>query len=995
MKNPSKYGLLSLMITALAFAGACSDDSSSDGPEDPNPSVCDENNPCIDGYLCNAGTCFLKVSLDDACGIKTICTEGSCINGTCQLSSEEQKSDLGGNCQSDKACKQGTCLNGKCTITAGANESCASTPCITGYSCITETKTCKIGAVVGQSCSAADTVCIVGECEGGVCIAKTEDDKLKSNDTDGDGISDYYDRCDVDSDDDTLPNCQDEDSDNDTIPDYVEARLTLLTPADSDDDGLYDFIDTDSDNNGIPDSAEGQCTQVLGEDGNPVLENGHPKYTCLDTDDDGLPDYIDDDNDNDAVSDTIEIVGLTLTTEAGYVPGRMCGESPCAAGTPESPWDTDGDTVPDYMDTDSDGDTVPDNEESPLDTDGDGTIDRYDLDSDNDTIPDKDEYGLVYIEDGNTTKCIVSSDCDGDGLSDGIEFHIDCTDYSVVDASGKLTSLNAHSAMLTKNTDNDGYADAAEHAAAQYAIEHCKTDHQDWCSFDDPITGLRATISRPEDLICNAGLGVNGVFDFYFELPYEGDQKDDELLFKPAVSKLDVVINLDVTGSMQNEITNVTQKLETTIIPGVQERVSDWAFAISAFADFPVSNANGTARYGAAVDREPFTKDNPWQLLSKITSSKNALNDAVKNFRLTDGYDYPESGYESLYQIAMADQMTNETQTAYYEGKDLTSPTAGKLVRMPIITNDDAHWGGVSFRNGTLPVVVHITDAPSHGSSTAKTVAATLQEYIYDANYILNAHTDADVHKAYQEHGIRLLTVYRRSATEAKENKDKEGITAGAQHPVLRNSSLETSALVPACAFKKDASNWKCGENKCCTVTTAEGSVDPIDNQCILSYGLTSGTALSDTVVDGIDALVKYGTYEVATRVRGLEMENGNNTSCFIKQVVATRYIAPAQEPEASCNPTATPAQIEIDGVTPEYNNGFINFATGTASSRVEGANLAFTVYAQNDTCAPYKAEAQTFMAYIDVINPTTGLVFGTRQVYIIVPGYSEHSQVN
>ena len=124
-------------------------------------------------------------------------------------------------------------------------------------------------------------------------------------------------------------------------------------------------------------------------------------------------------------------------------------------------------------------------------------------------------------------------------------------------------------------------------------------------------------------------------------------------------------------------------------------------------------------------------------------------------------------------------------------------------------------------------------------------------------------------------------------------------------------------------------------------------------------------------------------------------MENGNNTSCFIKQVVATRYIAPAQEPEASCNPTATPAQIEIDGVTPEYNNGFVNFATGTASSRVEGANLAFTVYAQNDTCAPYKAEAQTFMAYIDVINPTTGLVFGTRQVYIIVPGYSEHSQVN
>lgn len=93
--------------------------------------------------------------------------------------------------------------------------------------------------------------------------------------------------------------------------------------------------------------------------------------------------------------------------------------------------------------------------------------------------------------------------------------------------------------------------------------------------------------------------------------------------------------------------------------------------------------------------------------------------------------------------------------------------------------------------------------------------------------------------------------------------------------------------------------------------------------------------------------------------------------------------LPPPNEPEKSCNPKATPTKV--GGAS--YNNGFANFAPGTSSVNKEGARLHFTVYAENDNCVEPIEEAQTFTAFINVVNPTTGLVFGRRQVSIIVPG--------
>ena len=141
-------------------------------------------------------------------------------------------------------------------------------------------------------------------------------------------------------------------------------------------------------------------------------------------------------------------------------------------------------------------------------------------------------------------------------------------------------------------------------------------------------------------------------------------------------------------------------------------------------------------------------------------------------------------------------------------------------------------------------------------------------------------------------------------------------------------------------------------------------------------------------VTQGVDALVKYGTYDVSTKIRGDKLPNGKNTSCFIDKIVATQYVAPPQEPEKSCNPLATPAKIKSGS----YNDGFRNFATGTSSATRAGAQLKFRVYASNNNCYKPGTETQVFTAHIDVYNPTTGLLFDTQDVAIVVPGIPEQA---
>ncbi len=200
--------------------------------------------------------------------------------------------------------------------------------------------------------------------------------------------------------------------------------------------------------------------------------------------------------------------------------------------------------------------------------------------------------------------------------------------------------------------------------------------------------------------------------------------------------------------------------------------------------------------------------------------------------------------------------------------------------------------------------------------------------------------------------------------------------------PQLDEISSTTEAVVPVCAFRTGATTWRCGTNLCCTAEYG-GGMAPVGGRCILQYRISdTGVGLGVAVVDGIDALVKYTTFDVYTRVRDDGSAATPDTSCFIKSVQALLYVAPPSEPESTCTPAATPAAFL--GAT--YDNGFAGVATGTSSSTRPGIQLQFTVHAENDGCSFPAAEAQLFTAFIDVVDVTTAQVLDTQEATIIVP---------
>lgn len=145
-----------------------------------------------------------------------------------------------------------------------------------------------------------------------------------------------------------------------------------------------------------------------------------------------------------------------------------------------NPTDTDGDGIPNYLDIDSDNDGIPDNVEAqltsdyispsgldsnnngldnayestngltPIDSDGDSIPDYLDTDSDNDQVPDLTE-GNDRNSDGIAEFFFTGIDSDGDGLDDGFEG----ANVNDIDVNDEIDNPQA----LLQDTDLDGIPD--------------------------------------------------------------------------------------------------------------------------------------------------------------------------------------------------------------------------------------------------------------------------------------------------------------------------------------------------------------------------------------------------------------------------------------------------------------------------------------------------------------------------------------------------------
>ena len=534
-------------------------------------------------------------------------------------------------------------------------------------------------------------------------------------------------------------------------------------------------------------------------------------------------------------------------------------------------------------DVDSDGDGIMDRIEGDGDFDEDGVPNRLDEDSDNDGIPDRVEYrrelgsGVAASDlDGDRSPDFLDLDSDGDGLLD--EFETGCPSSTEPDEA---------------DSDVDGFIDTLEVAFGS-----------------DP---------------CDPTSDINEFVDFFFELPFNGPEQTAELDIETTLESGDVVFNMDVTGSMALAIESLKTSLRTTIIPELSTRIVDVGIGVTQFADFPCDD------HGSSADR-------PFRLMQRVTSNAAAAQAAVTRLSAAGGGDGPESGYESLYQLASGLGRVSSCSAgnvpAFNPAENLVAGVA------------DGTDGGAGFRDSEVRVAVHITDAESH--------VADVAGYGYGASR-------AETYAALTDNGVRVIGLAL--------GESLFGFSSSASAH-LTEIARQSGAVVEPCAWGTSRPAG-CSASQCCTGVDGAGRA-PEGGVCPLVFQLNtlfSTPSVDASVISGIEALLGGSAFDVSANLRRDEEEfaaTGVDTTCFISGVV------PIRATSEGCALDPVPADLNGDGTL----DGF----TGVAP----GSSVTFEIRAAND-CVPQVRDPQVFLVWIDLIT-SEGTSLGEKLVTILVP---------
>jgi hypothetical protein len=420
--------------------------------------------------------------------------------------------------------------------------------------------------------------------------------------------------------------------------------------------------------------------------------------------------------------------------------------------------------------------------------------------------------------------------------------------------------------------------------------------------------------------------------DFFFILPYQdpAGAQMKPLDFSTAVPGLDVFFNVDTTGSMGGEISAIESAINTTITPGIRAVVMDSDFGVGSMQDFPLDG------YGEDGCDEPF------RLLQPITGDLAAVSAGVNG--LSNGFgspigcgnDTPEGGIESIYQAATGNGLTGPAPTS--------------------VPANHSGIGGVGFRTNTLPVIVSVSDATSHGPG--ETALCNGEPVAYDATVSAFAHSRAQTKDALNSICARAVGIAPVETCDAEEYFGYLATASGAR--------------VPPAAWDVGTRPVGCAETQCCTGFNGAGVTPDPDGLCPLVFQVqTSGAGVTASIVTGIQMLARFATFTVPTETAGVTTDiNGNplpvphNTIDFLKAIIPQSYLLPPPPP-------TLPAP-SFDATT------FYNVTPGTI--------VTFAVDAFNDF-VPQTTDAQIFVATITVTaGGCSTIALDKRDVLILVP---------
>ena len=145
-----------------------------------------------------------------------------------------------------------------------------------------------------------------------------------------------------------------------------------------------------------------------------------------DSDGDGIPDQLDTDTDNDGIEDAIEAQANNMIALSNTDTNNNGLDNAFEPGF--TPFDYDNDGIPDYLDLDSDNDGILDSAETGNNLDADGIRNFRDLDSDNDLCSDVIEAGFTDVN-GDGKYGISPLTIDLNGLVSGAPYTIPNPNY--------------------------------------------------------------------------------------------------------------------------------------------------------------------------------------------------------------------------------------------------------------------------------------------------------------------------------------------------------------------------------------------------------------------------------------------------------------------------------------------------------------------------------------------------------------------------------------
>ena len=430
--------------------------------------------------------------------------------------------------------------------------------------------------------------------------------------------------------------------------------------------------------------------------------------------------------------------------------------------------------------------------------------------------------------------------------------------------------------------------------------------------------------------------------DFFFVLPYQDPmgQMTKPLDFATNIPALDVFFLMDTTASMTGEISNLQNALIGTVIPGIQNSVANSQFGVGALEDFPYNN------YGAApCTYGDGTNDQPFKLRQTVTSNTTAVAAAINGLTIGSGAnkktigcgsDIPEAGLEAIYQAAT--------------GEGFTGPGASSVAA------NHTGIGGVAFRQGTMPVIVDISDAVTHGPGEANNCGTSVAY----ASTVTTAHDRTATKTALSNICARVVGISADSGNGA-------GCSAS---EYMRDLATYTGARVPPAAWDVGMRPLTCASNQCCTGANGAGVAPDAQGLCPVVFDVAGdGTGVSSNIVTGLQMLTRFATFNVPTDKQGVGTDiygnaiaGGHTTDEFIKAVTPTGFVKPPPPPVL---PDPTFDATQFYGVTP-------------------GTHVDFAVNAYNDFVMQTQ-QAQIFRATIRVLaGGCTPL--DQRDVLILVP---------